>query len=539
MDHAGAIISAGKDATIDKINALEKAGVIVTRSPAQMENELNGFVECRSDYNCQTGCHLLIAEKSRDGCCQMCKGCIYKGVRYRSHTDWTDPGDPCKELRCEAGVITESDVQCYTPCSNPLPPEPGKCCPTCPECKINGQIATDDRDVISDDPCVKCRCTNRGMLCRKKACPVLQCNKRYQLHPPGECCPRCYGTRSLMQPKNSCLLQTSLIQEGLMFNIDRCTDCICTNETSVCKRNACPVLDCSPELQKTVPGSCCKTCVVPEEFRSQCFYEGKVYEDGQSWRMDACRSCKCHKGMPSCAMIRCNVTLPCGPGTKLVHLPGECCKKCQEVDGVCMVYGDPHYKTFDGKLYTFHGTGKYQLAADCVNNTFSIRIANTNSKYLSRKTHHRFARTATKRIAIRYGNVRINLQQRLRIKFNGKIIKLPFKNDPRVKMEKIENNVEVTLSNGVKVFWSGKSFLEVSVPAAFKNKVCGMCGNFNSNAQDDLKMKKGKIVKDADIQYLGLLGAWDLEPIVLDRLGSRLTQFPVQFLDQNRTTVVI
>lgn len=168
-----------------------------------------------------------------------------------------------------------------------------------------------------------------------------------------------------------------------------------------------------------------------------------------------------------------------------------------------MVYGDPHYKTFDGKLYTFHGVGKYQLVSDCANNTFTIRVANVHSKSLPRRSQNRPSRTSTKRIAIRYGNVRLNLQQRLRLKYNGQLVKLPFDGDDKVKIKKEGENLLVVLQNGIKILWSGKSFLEITLPAIFKNKVCGLCGNFNRNAQDDFRMRKGKIAKDNEVQSFG------------------------------------
>lgn len=54
---------------------------------------------------------------------------MHNGTYRESHTEWSDPGtDPCVTFRCEAGIITTTKVQCYTPCSKPLPPEKGKCC---------------------------------------------------------------------------------------------------------------------------------------------------------------------------------------------------------------------------------------------------------------------------------------------------------------------------------------------------------------------------------------------------------------------------
>lgn len=111
------------------------------------------------------------------------------------------------------------------------------------------------------------------------------------------------------------------------------------------------------------------------------------------------------QGKVRCAMPMCPpLNLPCPPNSRLEHPEGQCCPRCVESeycnpkekkmypyiyiyvyhnyhyalvgDGVCTVFGDPHYRTFDGKFYSFKGACKYQLASDCTGHTFSIRVTN-------------------------------------------------------------------------------------------------------------------------------------------------------------------
>ena len=149
-----------------------------------------------------------------------------------------------------------------------------------PGCRINGQLVTENRDVgIPEDPCLKCRCKGGRITCSKRACPVLHCPPKNVTRVPGECCKQCVGSRYLIEPpKGGCLLGYQLHPAGKTFRPDPCTQCTCVNATSVCRRKACPVLECPLERQVSTPGSCCPDCPPILESKSTCTVSGRTYE---------------------------------------------------------------------------------------------------------------------------------------------------------------------------------------------------------------------------------------------------------------------
>ncbi|RDD36937.1 Fibrillin-2, partial [Trichoplax sp. H2] len=182
----------------------------------------------------------------------------------------------------------------------------------------------------------------------------------------------------------------------------------------------------------------------------------------------------------------------CKPGFKG---DGFNCTECHE----CLAMGDPHYRTFDNRWIHFQGQCRYVLMKDCTENPhFVIEGENEYRKGNERATW-------TKSGFVKVHGLEISLLQKLVVLLNGQRINLPAYPNKNVSITLIGSTVVVDLVYGVMVSWNGKHHLAIKIPTSYKNKVCGICGNFNGNSGDDFAMNNGKMGKtynDVGISWL-------------------------------------
>ncbi|XP_074124076.1 kielin/chordin-like protein isoform X1 [Sminthopsis crassicaudata] len=437
-----------------------------------------GNVYCKSVLCPSLSCVLQVTEAGT--CCPRCRGCLSPDGEHPEGSSWTPLDAPCSSCTCHEGVITCAHVRCVSSCAHPQQGSTD-CCPLCKDCVHEGQkYEPGESFQPGKDPCEVCSCElspggTPRLRCYRRHCPSLVGCPPNQLLPPGpqNCCPTC------AQALSNC---TADLLGRKLTPPDPCYICQCQDLTWLCIHRTCPQLSCPPAEHHTVPGTCCPICRAPSP---SCSYKGHVVPSGEHWVVDECTSCSCVAGAVQCRSQHCSL-ITCDLDEAPVLDPGSCCPRCLPRPASCLAFGDPHYRTFDGRLLHFQGSCSYVLTKDCHGGDFSIHVTNDD--------RGRRGVAWTKEVTVLLRDAVIRLLQDRVVTVDGHTVSLPFLKEPFLYVELRGGTVFLHAQLGLQVQWNGQSQVQVTLPGSYRGRTCGLCGNYNGFTQDELQGPSGLLL---------------------------------------------
>ncbi|XP_069856968.1 IgGFc-binding protein-like [Dipodomys merriami] len=253
--------------------------------------------------------------------------------------------------------------------------------------------------------------------------------------------------------------------------------------------NSCPVS--CPSL--SAPEGCEPTC-----------HEGCACDAGFVLSGDTCvpvSQCGCLHGgryYPLGSVFypgpECERRCECGPGGKVSCQEGAACgpyEECRVEEGVqachptgcgrCLANEGIHYVTLDGRVYDLHGSCSYVLAQVCQPKPGEENFAIVLEKDSAGQPQ---------RVLVTVNDQVVTLAKGQQVTIDGQLVTLPVAmGSVRVTAE--GRNMILQTTKGLRLLFDGDAHILISIPSPFHGRVCGLCGNFNSNWTDDFRFPNG------------------------------------------------
>ncbi|XP_030270539.1 mucin-5AC-like [Sparus aurata] len=294
---------------------------------------------------------------------------------------------------------------------------------------------------------------------------------------------RCIG-EFVVQPLILCLFSTACAPPMVYFN---CSANGPAAKGTECEKS-CNTLDMACMTTGCVSGCLCPSgmvsdgnggCIKPEA--CSCDHNGISYQPGETTKVD-CNTCTCKDRQWQCTNNQC--------------------------DGTCSVYGDGHYMTFDQKRFNFDGNCEYILTQDycgSAQTNGSFRVITENVPCGTTGT------TCSKTIKIFLGSAELILSEgSYQLLSSGDEETVPFRYSTMGIYLVIEAN------NGLIFMWDRRTSLSIKLSQKYKGHVCGLCGNYDGNSNNDFTTRCHAVV----VNPLVFGNSWKDSPSCPDAQGN-------------------
>ncbi|XP_053307384.1 IgGFc-binding protein-like [Spea bombifrons] len=267
--------------------------------------------------------------------------------------------------------------------------------------------------------------------------------------------------------------------------------------------SACPATCEDPNAPSKCSEPCIETCECNPGFvmiggkclpndSCGCQHEGRFYAPNETfWADSQCKQkCVCNGASHkvTCSKAGCRSGEECTVRNGL--------QDCYAIKyGTCSASGDPHYITYDGLHYNFQGTCEYLLSGLCNKKSgladFQVTVRNENRG--SRLVSY----TAAVNFTIYDTEIQIRREFPNQVLVNGILSNIPLTlNSGRMSVFQSGRHCVIQTQRGIRVTFDWDARVAVMVPSTYSKQVCGLCGTFNNNPDDDLIDRDGNPTND-------------------------------------------
>ncbi|XP_042571834.1 mucin-5AC-like [Cyprinus carpio] len=153
-------------------------------------------------------------------------------------------------------------------------------------------------------------------------------------------------------------------------------------------------------------------------------------------------------------------------GTMWPTTTAKTVRASDHVNNICSMWGNFHFKTFDGDFYQFPGTCEYNLVSDCKDpiSLFSIYVNRTGQTKTPKIS----------RVLVTINGITFNLTKS-QVMINGENKSLPL-HEAGILVE--ENTIYIRLyyKMGITVIWNKEDAVTVELDSKYSNRTCGGVG---------------------------------------------------------------